>query len=144
VVGAVIPDKNGRIYVHRRTPDRTLLPGAWDIPGGHVEPGETFRRALTREIQEETGWRLNRVVADLGTCDWTDAGRHIQEVDYIVTVTGDHGAPRLEAGLHDASAWITANDLEMLRTSRLKGDQLLHRILERAFEWLAEHGPPAR
>ena len=144
VVGAVIVDPAGRVFLHRRTPDRELLPGAWDIAGGHVEAGESVVQALAREIEEETGWRLDRVVADLGCITWSDAGHEIQEVDYIVTVSGDLGAPRLEAGKHDAWAWITERDLDMLRVSRRKGDQLLHGIVERAFRWLAQHGPPAR
>jgi len=29
--------------------------GAWCFPGGHVEPGETPRRAVVRELAEELG-----------------------------------------------------------------------------------------
>ncbi len=138
VVGAVIPDAAGRVFVHRRTPDRRLLPGAWDIPGGHVERGESILAALRREIEEETGWRLSRVAADLGHTAWSDAGHDLLEADYIVGVAGDLAVPRLEAGKHDAWAWIGEADLDMLRVSRRKGDLLLHHILVRAFRWLAQ------
>lgn len=144
VVGAVIPDADGRIFVHRRSPDRQLLPGAWDIPGGHVEPGESMLGALRREIEEETGWQLTRVVADLGRSTWSDAGHRLLEVDYIVAVTGDMARPRLEAGKHDAWAWISEDELDMLRVSRRKGDLLLHGILARAFRWLALQGGSPR
>lgn len=33
----------------------------WDIPGGHLEPGETPEVALHREVWEETGVRLAHV-----------------------------------------------------------------------------------
>ena len=29
--------------------------GKWDVPGGRVEPGEKFDKALLREIREESG-----------------------------------------------------------------------------------------
>jgi 8-oxo-dGTP pyrophosphatase MutT (NUDIX family) len=35
-----------------------LKDGAWEIPGGTLEPGETFPNALVRELREEAGARL--------------------------------------------------------------------------------------
>ena len=52
-VGAVIwrgPDT--LLLIRRGQPPRH---GEWSIPGGRVEPGETLREALVREIAEETG-----------------------------------------------------------------------------------------
>ena len=57
VVAAVLRDARGRILLARRTAGRDLA-GAWEFPGGKVEPGETPQQALARELDEELGIRL--------------------------------------------------------------------------------------
>ena len=48
-VGAVIFD-GARVLLQRRDDN-----GRWGLPGGAVEPGESVREALVREVREETG-----------------------------------------------------------------------------------------
>jgi len=57
VVAAVLRDARGRVLLARRTAGRDLA-GAWEFPGGKVEPGETARQALDRELDEELGIRV--------------------------------------------------------------------------------------
>ncbi len=56
VVAAAI-ERAGRCLVAQRGPGMTL-PGKWEFPGGKVEPGEPPEAALSREIQEELGVRI--------------------------------------------------------------------------------------
>lgn len=51
VVGAVVV-ADGLVLCVRRGPGGAL-PGMWEFPGGKVEPGESPRQALEREIEEE-------------------------------------------------------------------------------------------
>lgn len=53
VVAAVIID-DGRVLVTQR-PAGSHLAGAWEFPGGKVEPDEDPRDALKRELREELG-----------------------------------------------------------------------------------------
>jgi 8-oxo-dGTP diphosphatase len=46
---------DGRVLLCHRSPGRRWYPDVWDLPGGHVEAGESPARALVREVHEELG-----------------------------------------------------------------------------------------
>ncbi len=54
----------------------------WEMPGGHVEDGETSEQAAAREFLEEAGYEIEVVATrDLGYCDVCAArlGRKVKE-----------------------------------------------------------------
>ena len=57
-VGAVVLRGDAVLVVRRRNPPRA---GAWTLPGGRVQTGETHAQALAREIREETGLEVSVV-----------------------------------------------------------------------------------
>jgi 8-oxo-dGTP diphosphatase len=60
-VGGIVADASGRLLLIRRGQEPAK--GCWSVPGGRVEPGESFAEATAREVREETG--LVVVVGDL-------------------------------------------------------------------------------
>ena len=56
LVAAGILIESGRVLLTQRKAG-THLAGAWEFPGGKVEPGEDPRSALMRELREEVGIR---------------------------------------------------------------------------------------
>jgi 8-oxo-dGTP diphosphatase len=56
-VGAVIFDDQNRVLLVRR--GSPPLEGAWSVPGGALELGETLRKGAEREALEETGLRVD-------------------------------------------------------------------------------------
>jgi len=54
VAVAVVIDRRGRVLIAQR-PAGKHLAGAWEFPGGKIEPGETRRHGLARELEEEIG-----------------------------------------------------------------------------------------
>jgi mutator protein MutT len=53
----VLIDRRGRVLIAQRPPGKSLA-GAWEFPGGKVEPGESRAGALARELEEEIGLRI--------------------------------------------------------------------------------------
>ena len=135
IAGAVIRDESGRIFMQRRSQDRGLFPGAWDIVGGHLEPGERILEALRREVTEETGWSLRRVLDDLGVTSYVgEDGVERHEVDYLVEVDGDLSAPHIEERLHLDPRWVRRDEALALLDGAHRSDALLRPVIERAFE----------
>ncbi|KAI7824561.1 NUDIX hydrolase domain-like protein [Kickxella alabastrina] len=65
VIGGAIADPTRPcvLIVQRASNERTF-PNEWEIPGGHVDPGETILEAVSREIAEETGLDITHVVCE--------------------------------------------------------------------------------
>ena len=58
VVHLHVIDRNGRIYLQKRSRHKDIQPGKWDTAvGGHVDYGESIMEALFRESYEELGFR---------------------------------------------------------------------------------------
>ena len=131
-VGALIRDRRNRVFAQRRTPTRRVLPGIWDIVGGHLDPGETPELGLARELEEETGWKLRRIEALIGDWEWEWDGVVRRELDYLIEVDGDLSAPRLAPFEHDAYAWIGPDDLELMMERRTDGDRRLRDLVAKA------------
>ena len=54
VTAAALIDRDGRVLVQKRSPDRSMA-GLWEFPGGKCEDGERPEDALIRELHEELG-----------------------------------------------------------------------------------------
>lgn len=54
----VLVDPQGRLLLQERDEHAPIAPDQWGMVGGHVEDGEDFEPAAYRELEEETGVRL--------------------------------------------------------------------------------------
>lgn len=107
VVGAVIVD-DGLVLCAQRGPDGELA-GQWEFPGGKIEPDETPRGALKREIAEELG-----CVIEVGD----EVTTTLHEYDFgLVTLTTFwcrlvEGTPALRE--HAGITWLAPAELDTL------------------------------
>ncbi len=108
-VGGVVVD-GGRVLLIRR--GKPPLLGRWMIPGGTVELGETLAEALVREMEEETGLRVEPqqvlTVAERIERDGGDVVYHFVIVDYLCAwISGDARA----GSDAQAVAWAREDEL---------------------------------
>lgn len=58
----ILLDRQGRAYLQRRSPEKRLYPGRWDVSAsGHVKAGESREAAALRELREELSVRLDEL-----------------------------------------------------------------------------------
>jgi 8-oxo-dGTP pyrophosphatase MutT (NUDIX family) len=57
--GVVLVDRRGWILLQERDEHPRIDPDCWGLSGGHLEPGETPLQGALRELEEETGVRLD-------------------------------------------------------------------------------------
>lgn len=62
--------QRGTEYLLAQRPEGKVYAGYWEFPGGKVEPGESLREALVREIQEELGVTIDQAWPWL-SCEFT-------------------------------------------------------------------------
>jgi 8-oxo-dGTP pyrophosphatase MutT (NUDIX family) len=65
--------RDGKLLAIERGPG-VVYPGYWTPPSGRIEPGESQRDAVTREVREEVGL-LVEPIAKIWECP-TDDGRY--------------------------------------------------------------------
>ena len=59
VVGAaILLDAQNRILIAQRNPERGMLAGLWEFPGGKIADGETMPACIARELKEEMGLNI--------------------------------------------------------------------------------------
>ena len=104
-IALAVPLRRGRVLVARR-PHGAHLAGAWEFPGGKVEPGEAPAAAARRELREETGLTDGVLEALLVTAhDYAELAVRLQ----VFLVRDPVGRVRMDGGRRHA--WVDIDAL---------------------------------
>ncbi|MCS6894357.1 MAG: NUDIX hydrolase [Deltaproteobacteria bacterium] len=122
-VGALIVRKNKEntesVLLLKRTPG-DYLGGIWELPSGKVGAGEDLNSALKREVFEETGLEVKKILDHIGFFDYTSqSGKRTRQFNFVVEVeSGDElGKPQLNPLEHSEFKWIEYADLNECEVS---------------------------
>ncbi|MGH2775895.1 MAG: NUDIX hydrolase [Actinomycetota bacterium] len=107
-VGAIVV-RDGHLLMVRRAQQPAL--GLWSVPGGKVERSEYLADALRREVEEETGLKVD--VGDLaGYFEVIGDDSHYVIMDFRATYNGaDEPRPGDDV---DRARWVPLDDIALL------------------------------
>ncbi|KAH7368002.1 nudix domain-containing protein [Plectosphaerella cucumerina] len=110
-VAAVIRNREGKVVCGLRKGSHGS--GTWQLPGGHLELGESFATCAEREVKEECGLDVRGTGVAAVTNDVFDAeGKHYITIFVKCDMVDEEAQPEvLEADKCDGWYWKTWEEL---------------------------------
>jgi 8-oxo-dGTP pyrophosphatase MutT (NUDIX family) len=107
-VAAVIEKRGRFLLVEERVNGALVI----NQPAGHVEPGETFRAAIVREVLEETAWQFTPA-AIIGIYLWQrpDSGERFLRVAFCGSCHAHDPRRQLDDGIV-RTLWLDRTELK--------------------------------
>lgn len=115
--------QDGPRYLMVQRSQSVTLPGTWCFPGGHIEPYETSRRAIVRELEEELGVHVDPTIR-LGSVR-VESTRYILAV-WLVRHAG--GSFRLAQKEIADLRWVDVDEIAGI-TPGLASNEMVARLL---------------
>jgi 8-oxo-dGTP diphosphatase len=100
----------GQVLLLLRSKRSKTNPGRWELPGGKIDPGESFDTALNREIMEETGLTV-QIHHAAGTAEQDVAGWHV--IHLVLTGTIQSGMARI-SDEHEEFCWVGIDEMNTM------------------------------
>ncbi len=131
-----------KLFLPRRAKTKKFYPDVFELPGGHVDWGETFEGAVEREVKEE--FNVTIKVGDpyyVFTYDNPVKGSHSVEVIYFAAFIDSIEKITLDKDDHSEYMWLSEEELPQIFGLGGKGkDDPEVKAMLRGFELLNGRG----
>ncbi|MCR4329057.1 MAG: NUDIX domain-containing protein [Candidatus Roizmanbacteria bacterium] len=113
ITACIFLHKDGKVFIGRRSKTKSFLPGKWELPGGHIEFGETVEEGLRRELREELNMEIivGNIYSEF-TYVMNEGNDHVIEVLYFATMKNPKQKIFLNEESHDEYAWLSENEVD--------------------------------
>lgn len=102
--------RDGKILAVRRAAD-DFLGGSYELPGGGVDDDETLPQSVARELIEETGLTLGRIVGVFDGFEYSTPKKpKVRQLNFLVEADGEV----VLSEEHDAADWVDQSNLSNL------------------------------
>lgn len=135
-------DGVNKVFLPKRAATKKFLPGAYELPGGHIDYGEDIVAGLKREISEEFGMTVE--VGDpffAFTYINEVKGSHSIEVDYFATFVEDPTHIQLHPEDHSEYGWFSEDELALAASNNKGIDDTEFVAMRKAFALLRGESP---
>lgn len=125
VVGAALINEN-KIALIQEGKEKSY--GKWNLPGGRLEKGEKIIDGAIREVEEETGYKVN-ITYLTGIYNITSGiGDQVVVINFIGDVIG--GDLRYDGKEIINAKWFTLDEIKNLKDSELRNPKLIRKIFD--------------
>ncbi len=141
-IDCIIMNEKGQVFAQKRSATRRLFPGKWELPGGHVESGESVQSCIAKELHEELGIREFDVVGYIGYEDWHVPTESRKEYDqynkrtHTVVIKTSDAVTITEPDKVDTWDWFDESNINTLNETKDGGTTFAYRSVRRALAYI--------
>ena len=125
VVNAIIKSRDGSRFLAIKRKDG-IHAGKWAFPGGVVEKGETAEDALKREVKEETGLDISRIIRKISEYEYSrskeESGKNSKGQCFLVEVKNEN--VKMSPEIADFK-WVTLEEFESMEHIEGLGEEAM-------------------
>lgn len=116
IVWVIVKNRENKILLQKRSKELALYPNCWDVSvGGHVDAGETWEAAASREAEEELGLKDSEL-KEVGKFYYEDRfqGRKLNRFYRVYTISVDVSSVHYNQDEVSDTRWFTKDELKNL------------------------------